>query len=113
MTLILTSCSYILKVPFDKEDTRGIVYVWVGNDADAEEARITEEIARDMYDAVSGRFLFGVMSQLGNCLEAKKTSESSYQSEELRLTLKGCVGCGVGVPFSRRMPMTRSSSAAD
>ena len=45
--------SYILKVPFDKEDASGIVYVWVGNSADAEEARITEEIARDMYDAVS------------------------------------------------------------
>ena len=45
--------SYILKVPFDKDDTSGIVYVWVGSQADEEEARITEEIARDMYDAVS------------------------------------------------------------
>jgi hypothetical protein len=41
-----------LKVPFDKEDRSGIVYVWVGNRADPEEARITEEIAREMYDGV-------------------------------------------------------------
>lgn len=46
-------CSYILKVPFDKEDHSGIVYVWVGNKSDPEEARITEEIAREMYDGVS------------------------------------------------------------
>jgi len=39
-------------VPFDKEDTSGIVYVWVGDLADSEEARITEEIAREMYDGV-------------------------------------------------------------
>lgn len=44
--------SYILKVPFDKEDRSGIVYVWVGTRADPEEARITEEIAREMYDGV-------------------------------------------------------------
>ena len=40
-------------MPFDKEDNSGIVYVWVGSKADPEEARITEEIARDMYDGVS------------------------------------------------------------
>ena len=39
-------------MPFDKEDTSGIVYVWVGDLADSEEARITEEIAREMYDGV-------------------------------------------------------------
>ena len=44
--------SYILKVPFDKEDRSGIVYVWVGSKADPEEARIAEEIAREMYDGV-------------------------------------------------------------
>jgi len=52
---------YILKVPFDKEDASGIVYVWVGNSADAEEARITEEIARDMYDA--DRFSLQVLNE--------------------------------------------------
>ena len=49
---LFSRCSYILKVPFDKEDTSGIVYVWVGDFADSEEARITEEIAREMYDGV-------------------------------------------------------------
>jgi len=41
-----------LKVPFDKEDNSGIIYVWVGSQSDPEEARITEEIAREMYDGV-------------------------------------------------------------
>lgn len=44
-------------MPFDKEDNSGIVYVWVGSKADPEEARITEEIARDMYDGVSGFYI--------------------------------------------------------
>lgn len=39
-------------MPFDKEDRSGIVYVWVGSKSDTEEARITEEIAREMYDGV-------------------------------------------------------------
>ena len=42
-------CSYILKVPFDSEDSQGIVYVWIGKRANAEEARLAEEIADDMY----------------------------------------------------------------
>jgi len=40
-------------VPFDQEDANGIIYVWIGNNADPDEARITEEIAREMYDIVS------------------------------------------------------------
>ncbi len=43
-------------MPFDKEDRSGIVYVWVGSKADPEEARITEEIAREMYDGVRRTF---------------------------------------------------------
>ncbi|KAF4529062.1 hypothetical protein B566_EDAN006083 [Ephemera danica] len=41
---------FILKVPFDQDDSNGIVYVWIGEQSDPEEARITEEIAREMYD---------------------------------------------------------------
>ena len=47
-------------MPFDKEDRSGIVYVWVGNRADPEEARITEEIAREMYDGVRKKQLLQV-----------------------------------------------------
>ena len=39
-------------MPFDKEDASGIVYVWVGSQSDPEEARIAEEIAKEMYDSV-------------------------------------------------------------
>lgn len=52
LTRLSLCLSYILKVPFDREDNSGIVYVWVGSKADAEESRITEEIAREMYDGV-------------------------------------------------------------
>jgi len=48
---LLNSCyCYILKVPFDKEDKRGIVYVWIGSKADPEEANVAEEIAYNLYD---------------------------------------------------------------
>lgn len=40
---------YILKVPFDSEDNQGIVYVWIGKRSDSDEARLTEEIANDLY----------------------------------------------------------------
>jgi len=48
---LLNSCfCYILKVPFDPEDKRGIVYVWIGSKADPEEAVVAEEIAYNLYD---------------------------------------------------------------
>jgi len=36
-------------VPFDSADSQGIVYVWIGKRSNAEEARLAEEIADDMY----------------------------------------------------------------
>ena len=51
---LLNSCfCYILKVPFDAEDKSGIVYVWIGEKADAEEARVAEDIAYSLYDTES------------------------------------------------------------
>ena len=46
---LLCGYSYILKVPFDSQDNQGIVYVWIGNRANPEEARLSEDIAEDMY----------------------------------------------------------------
>jgi len=40
---------YILKVPFDNEESSGIVYVWIGSKADPDEARLIEEIAEEMF----------------------------------------------------------------
>jgi len=40
---------FILMVPFDSDDLKGIVYVWVGKRADHKEAKIAEEIAYVMY----------------------------------------------------------------
>ena len=49
---LLNSCfCYILKVPFGGEDDSGIVYVWLGEKSDNEEARLCEEIAVEMYDS--------------------------------------------------------------
>jgi len=46
----LNSCfCYILKVPFDSEDNKGIVYVWIGSNASTNEARLSEEIAEEMF----------------------------------------------------------------
>ena len=41
--------SYILNVPFDSDDQNGIVYVWMGGRCDSEEARLSEEVAEDMF----------------------------------------------------------------
>ncbi|XP_025115858.1 LOW QUALITY PROTEIN: protein flightless-1 homolog [Pomacea canaliculata] len=47
---ILNSCfNYILMVPFDSEELKGIVYVWVGSRADHTEAQLAEQIAYKMY----------------------------------------------------------------
>lgn len=46
-------CRYILKVPFDNEESSGIVYVWIGSKADPDEARLIEEIAEEMFNNVS------------------------------------------------------------
>uniref|UniRef100_A0A0B7B8B3 Gelsolin-like domain-containing protein n=2 Tax=Arion vulgaris TaxID=1028688 RepID=A0A0B7B8B3_9EUPU len=40
---------FILMVPFDSDDLKGIVYIWVGKKADHKEAQIAEEIAYMMY----------------------------------------------------------------
>ena len=40
-------------MPFDAEDRRGIVYVWIGSKADPEEATVAEEIAYSLYDTES------------------------------------------------------------
>ena len=48
--LLNSSFCYILKVPFDAEDNRGIVYVWIGSNSDAEEAIVAEEIAYNLFD---------------------------------------------------------------
>lgn len=43
-------CSYILNVPFDKNDEAGIVYVWIGSKSDPAEARLAEEIAESLFN---------------------------------------------------------------
>lgn len=42
-----------MKVPFDNEESSGIVYVWIGSKADTDEARLIEEIAEEMFNNVS------------------------------------------------------------
>ncbi|XP_033631198.1 protein flightless-1 homolog [Asterias rubens] len=41
---------YILKVPFKNQDSKGIVYTWIGSKADPDMAHVTEELAYDMFD---------------------------------------------------------------
>lgn len=44
--------SYILFVPFETDDDSesGIVYVWMGSKTTAEESRLIQEIAEDMFN---------------------------------------------------------------
>lgn len=48
----VVSCSYILFVPFEGSDNEnsGIVYVWIGNKTAAEESKLIQEIAEDMFN---------------------------------------------------------------
>nr|XP_006817675.1 PREDICTED: protein flightless-1 homolog [Saccoglossus kowalevskii] len=46
--LLNSEFCYMLKVPFDNQEN-GIVYVWIGSKADPEEAKLAEEISRDLF----------------------------------------------------------------
>ncbi|KAK7571791.1 hypothetical protein V9T40_014263 [Parthenolecanium corni] len=47
----LNSCfCYILKVPFGNEDNSGLIYVWIGSKADAEDIKLIQGIADDMFN---------------------------------------------------------------
>ncbi|XP_070580511.1 protein flightless-1 homolog isoform X2 [Ptychodera flava] len=55
--LLNSEFCYILKVPFDNQEN-GIVYVWIGGKADQDEAKLTEEIARDMFEKYSIQLIY-------------------------------------------------------
>lgn len=55
---ISLSCSYILKVPLDKEAESSIIYVWLGSKAEPDELRLVEEIAEEMFNNVRATFPF-------------------------------------------------------
>uniref|UniRef100_A0A146KS58 Protein flightless-1 n=3 Tax=Lygus hesperus TaxID=30085 RepID=A0A146KS58_LYGHE len=42
---------YILKVPFDSEESSGIVYVWIGSKANPDDVRLVGEIADEMFNS--------------------------------------------------------------
>ncbi|TRY63076.1 hypothetical protein TCAL_04910 [Tigriopus californicus] len=48
--LLNSNFVYILKVPFDPLDKSGIVYVWIGSKANADEAKVAENIVSSLYD---------------------------------------------------------------
>jgi hypothetical protein len=41
---------YILKVPFDPQDKSGIVYIWLGQNSNLDDAKAAEEIVKTLYD---------------------------------------------------------------
>lgn len=49
---MFSSCSYILKVPLDKEAESSIIYVWLGSKSDSDELKLIEEIAEEMFNNV-------------------------------------------------------------
>ncbi|CAG9864201.1 unnamed protein product [Phyllotreta striolata] len=50
-SLLNSAFCYILNVPFEQEEDSGIVYVWIGSKADADEARLVQEIAEEMFNS--------------------------------------------------------------
>lgn len=52
MSPFLWRNSYILYVPFETEDASesGIVYVWIGSKSTAEESKLIQEIAEEMFN---------------------------------------------------------------
>ncbi|KAL1488438.1 hypothetical protein ABEB36_014910 [Hypothenemus hampei] len=52
-TFLNSAFCYILKVPFEQDDNSesGIVYVWIGSKSDADEARLIQDIAEEMFNS--------------------------------------------------------------
>lgn len=52
-SLLNSAFCYILKVPFEQDDNpdSGIVYVWIGSQADPDEARLIQDIAEEMFNS--------------------------------------------------------------
>lgn len=55
LKLLLFVFSYILKVPFDNEESSGIVYLWIGSKANPDDVRLAEEICDEMFNNVRQR----------------------------------------------------------
>ncbi|KAH1003281.1 hypothetical protein HUJ05_011209, partial [Dendroctonus ponderosae] len=51
--LLNSAFCYLLKVPFEQDDNpdSGIVYVWIGSQADPDEARLIQDIAEEMFNS--------------------------------------------------------------
>ncbi|XP_014610510.1 PREDICTED: protein flightless-1 [Polistes canadensis] len=49
-SLLNPAFCYILNVPFNNDDETGIVYAWIGSNADSDEARLIQEIAEEMFN---------------------------------------------------------------
>ncbi|XP_061411442.1 protein flightless-1 homolog [Lethenteron reissneri] len=49
--LLNSEFCYILKVPFNSEDSPGIVYAWIGRAADPDQAKLAEEIMNTMFSS--------------------------------------------------------------
>ena len=67
-------------MPFDAEDRRGIVYVWIGSKADPEEATVAEEIAYSLYDTES--FSLQVRIELQRSEDNMNLSQVLNEGEE-------------------------------
>ena len=49
-----------MKVPFKNQDSKGIVYTWIGSQADPDMARVSEDLAYDMFDVSSLSIFIGI-----------------------------------------------------
>uniref|UniRef100_A0A8C4R4D1 FLII actin remodeling protein n=1 Tax=Eptatretus burgeri TaxID=7764 RepID=A0A8C4R4D1_EPTBU len=50
-SLLNSEFCFILKVPFNSEDSPGIVYAWIGRAADPDEAKLAEDVINSRFDS--------------------------------------------------------------
>ncbi|XP_041473939.1 protein flightless-1 homolog [Lytechinus variegatus] len=72
---------YLLEVPFDSQDSKGIVYTWIGSRSDADMARIAEELAYEMFDDMYSHQLLSEGSEPENFWWVALGGKRNYDQE--------------------------------
>eukprot|EP00057_Strongylocentrotus_purpuratus_P005896 XP_011660370.1 PREDICTED: protein flightless-1 homolog [Strongylocentrotus purpuratus] len=72
---------YLLEVPFDSQDSKGIVYTWIGSRSDADMARVAEELAYEMFDDMYSHQLLSEGSEPENFWWVALGGKRTYDQE--------------------------------
>lgn len=73
-------------VPFDSQDLKGVVYVWIGGRAEHEDATLAEKIAYKMFKVNIRRFILSAFRQL----QIIKSIFLTVDFKQCKMILKYC-----------------------